>query len=62
MIHKKTKPTWSIWVQILFYLNIAVFLFSLCVGLDKPAFLGMIMSLLYIFWYTLRENNRILFK
>jgi len=41
---------------------VAVFILTLFVGLDKPAFLGMVMSLLYIFWYTLKDNNRFLFK
>lgn len=61
-IYKKTKPTWNIWVTILFILNLFVFLLSMCVDLDKPAFLAMITSLLFIFWYLLKDNNSFLFK
>lgn len=61
-MQNKTTRTWNIWIKVLFWLNCSVFLLSLFVGLDKPAFLAMIASLLFIFWFALKDNNSFLFK
>lgn len=54
--------TWNFLVDVLAYFNFFLFFLALGIHLDKSAFLSLTLSMLYIFWWILKDNNFILFK
>lgn len=58
----KVTIEWTLWAKILFYINCGIAFFSVLVGMDQPCFLSLILSLTYIFWWVLKDNNGMLFK
>lgn len=55
-IMPKTRLSWSAWVHILFYINLALLVVSFFVNWDRASFLSMLMAIVYITWYLLRED------
>lgn len=54
--------TWNPLVNVIYYINVIMFFLSLIINFDKPSFISMILTLLYIFWWHLKDNNYILFR
>lgn len=55
-IMPQQKLSWSPWVHILFYINIALLLVSFFVNWDRASFLSMLMAIVYLTWFLLRED------
>lgn len=52
----KSNLSWSWWIHILFYINLALLVVSFFVNWDRASFLSMLMAIVYLTWYLLREE------
>lgn len=55
-IMPKAKLSWSWWVHLLFYINLALLVVSFFVNWNRASFLSILMAIVFTTWYLLRED------